>query len=205
MASKVEVANTALSMIGELPITSFTDDSKTARVVNQRYDTARRAVLRNHFWNSAKARVKLPELTTKPAFGWNHQYELPSNWLRLVRLNDIDFPRARFEIEGEKILTDMTAPLKLVYIKDEEDTSKWDALLTEAVAARLASELAMVIVQSSGLQNNMWQFYLQKLQLARSVDAMDEPAPVFEADLWLRSRLHGTGPHPDHHFRDIDT
>jgi len=205
MTSKVEVANTALSMIGELPITSFTDDTKSARVVNQRYDTVRRSVLRDHFWNAAKSRVQLPALTNAPAFGWARQFQLPSDFLRMVRINGMYPFHARYVIEGEKILTDMAAPLNLIYVRDEQDPSVWDAMLVEAVAARLGAEIAMPITQSIDMRDRAWQLYRQKLQTARTTDAMDEPAGEFEADLWLRSRLSGTGPLPDYHWRDIDT
>jgi hypothetical protein len=205
MASKVEIANTALSIIGEQPITSFSDDSRSARVVNQRYDTARRAVLRDHPWNSAKSRTRLAALTQSPEFGWQRQFQLPSDWLRIVRINGAHPRYARFEIEGERVLTDMGAPLHLIYVRDEKDTSKYDALLTEAFAARLASEIAMPITQSRQNRNDAWSLYKEKLQDARSVDAMDEPGEVFDADLWLNSRLSGPGPHPDYHWRDIDT
>ena len=204
MTSKTEVANTALSIVGEQPISSFSDNSRSARVVANRYDDVRRSVLREHFWNAAKARQKLAKLAQAPPFGWNYQYQLPSDWLRLVRINGRDPLSERYEIEGLKLLTDMD-PVRLVYIRDEQDPSKWDALLREAVAARLASEIAVPIVQSRQARNDAWQIYLQKLQSARTADAMDEPAPVFEADLWLSSRLGGTGPHSGHRFRDIDT
>ena len=204
MTSKTEVANTALSIIGELPISSFADDSRSARIVSERYDDVRRAVLRDHFWNSAKARQRLPKLSQSPAFGWNNQFQLPSDWLRLVRINDRDPLVEQYEIEGLKLLTDMTE-VKLVYVRDETDPSKWDVMLREAIAARLASEIAVPIVQSREARNDAWQIYLQKLRSARSVDAMDEPAPVFDADLWLRARHGGTGPGADgFHFRDID-
>jgi len=205
MASKVEVANTALSIIGEQPITSFSDDSRSARVVSERYDTVRKAVLRDHPWNSAKTRVKLGALAQAPAFGWQKQYQLPSDWLRLGRINGAHPRYARFEIEGRKVLTDMGSPLHIVYVRDEQDPSKWDALLREAVAARLAAEVAVPIVQSREARNDAWQIYTQKLQDARTADAMDEPGEMFDADLWLNSRLQAPHQFPDPNWRDIDT
>ena len=37
MASAVDIANSALNLLGASTISAFTDDSKNARLVNQRY------------------------------------------------------------------------------------------------------------------------------------------------------------------------
>lgn len=204
MASKVTVANIGLNMIGENPITSFGDNTPTARAVNLRYDSVRRIVLRSHPWNSAASREQLAKLTNDPPFGWDHQYQLPNDWLRNIRINDThtDLLHDRYVIEGEKFLTDMDT-VQLIYVRDEEDPNKWDPMLQESIAARLATELAMSISQDRELRNDLWQLYLQKIGEARSANAMDEPAQQIEASEWLHSRL--TAPGPDvRGFRPIE-
>ena len=51
MASEVDIANSALNLLGASTISTFTDDSKNARLVNQRYEPVRDRVFRSHAWN----------------------------------------------------------------------------------------------------------------------------------------------------------
>ncbi len=93
MASTVEMCNSALNMLGASNIISLTEDSKNARLLNQRYVSARDAVFRSHNWNCLIKRVELAADTDVPAFEFTHQYTLPSDCLRVIRTqysNDVD-------------------------------------------------------------------------------------------------------------------
>ena len=57
--NKVEVANLALSNLGEAPIQNLNDNNARARIANSRVDDVIRTVLRMHDWNSAMKRVAL--------------------------------------------------------------------------------------------------------------------------------------------------
>ena len=48
MASVVQICNSALNQLGAASITSLTDNSKNARLCNERYATVRDAVFRSH-------------------------------------------------------------------------------------------------------------------------------------------------------------
>jgi hypothetical protein len=192
--STVEVVNVALSMIGEDPITSLQDDDPTARIANLRFPTVRDAVLRNHPWNVAKDRQQLARSVDNPPFGWQYKYALPNDWLRTIRINNYHehwYTYGRhYEIEGRFLLTELEK-VQLVYVKQLTDVTKWDSLLTECIAARLASELAMPITQDRSIRNDTYQLYRDKLKEARNADAMDEPPQHLDADLWLGARVSG--------------
>jgi hypothetical protein len=53
MASDVAICNTALNRLGANTITSFTENSKEARLCNAEYEGIRDQVLRSHPWNCA--------------------------------------------------------------------------------------------------------------------------------------------------------
>ena len=75
MASTVDIANFALNNLGASNITSLDENSKAARVVNQRYES-KDAVFR-HLWNYLINRASLAQETTTPAFGYafNMRYQ----------------------------------------------------------------------------------------------------------------------------------
>ena len=79
MASTVDIANFALNNLGASNITSLDENSKAARVVNQRYESVRDAVFRAHPWNCLINRASLAQETTTPAFGYTFQYALPTD------------------------------------------------------------------------------------------------------------------------------
>jgi len=201
MPGPVEIVNVGLGMIGEDPITSFSDDLDTARAANLRFPTVRDAVLREHFWNFAMTRVQLAKLAQDPPFGYAAQFQLPADFIRMYRVNPDEaahFGRGAigpdYKIEGRKLLLNGSDSAKIIYIFREIDTTKWDALATEALAARMASELAISVTQNRTLAAQLFDQYRSKLAHARSVDAMDEPAEVIEADEWIASRLSMSGP-----------
>ena len=59
MTAAVDIANSALNTLGATNITALTEDTKTARICNQRYSFVRDAVFRAHPWNCLVTRVAL--------------------------------------------------------------------------------------------------------------------------------------------------
>ena len=51
MTSTVSIVNNALNIIGASNITELEENSKTARVMNQMYESIRDDVFRAHPWN----------------------------------------------------------------------------------------------------------------------------------------------------------
>ena len=102
MASVVEICNGALNQLGATTILSLTEDSKNARLCNQRFTQVRDAVFRSHPWNCLQKRQELAADTTAPAWGFKFAYTLPADCLRLLRILDYD---SNYKVEGRKILS----------------------------------------------------------------------------------------------------
>lgn len=188
MASKVEIANLALGIIGEEPITSFSDDDKAARTVNLWYDPVRRSLLRNHPWNFAVKRAALAQLTETPAFGYDHQYALPSDFLRLLNLNDED---KEYEIEAGNLLSDADS-VSIRYIYNATDPNDFDTLFYMAFAAALAIPIAMPITNDKEQVQLAQNIFDKRMADARSVDGMENGPDQIEADEWLNARFGAT-------------
>ena len=169
MASVVQMCNSALNQLGAASITSLTDNSKNARLCNERYETVRDAVFRSHPWNSLIKRQQLAQDATTPAWGFSYQFTLPSDSLRVLA---IDAYNSDYKVEGRKILSNESA-IKLVYISTVTDPNEMDVLLRETISAGLAADIAYAItanLQVAGLMNDK---YLAKLSEARHADASE--------------------------------
>ena len=171
MASEVDIINSAINMIGASNIIARDEDSKAARVANQRYDSIRDAVLRAHPWNCAVTRRSLAPDSETPAFDWDYQFTLPADpyCLRVLRLDYLDI---EFRVEGRKIVSNESS-INLIYIARVTDPNEYDTLLQESIAARLAADVSFTLSQSTSLTQNMFNLYESKLKEARFVDATE--------------------------------
>lgn len=184
MASQVEICNMALASLGHKTITAITEASEGARKCRVFYQAAVDETIRDYNWNCATARAELAADSVAPSFGWSYQYPLPVDCLRVLQMERLDL---KFKIEGRKLLTDESS-CKILYLK-RISTGEMDALLTGAVAARLAAEIAFPLSNNRGLANDMWKLYEAKKQEAGFVDAQEGTPDTPEVDSWLNSRL----------------
>jgi hypothetical protein len=167
MASDVDIINSALNMIGATNITSRTEDSKAARVTNQRYDFVRDAVFRAHPWHCLVKRQELAADTTDPIMEFDNAYQLPADCLRVLRDQYHD---TVFRVEGRRIVTDESS-IKIIYIARITDPNEYDALLMECISARLAADCAFALTASRTLAADMFALYEAKLSEARFINA----------------------------------
>lgn len=173
-SSDTELCNLALSHLGEAPIVSLNDDSKAARACALEYQPTLDALLREHRWNFAKDRATLSQLSAVPAFGWDHAYQLPSNFLRVLEFNDTeigDVISEEFDIEGQAILTDSDA-VNLVFIKRITDTTLFDALFVRAFSLQLAINISAPILGTTNKTAELQSLYDARIgPKARRIDA----------------------------------
>tara|TARA_Y100001973_G_C5141980_1_gene303425 strand:+ start:389 stop:979 length:591 start_codon:yes stop_codon:yes gene_type:complete len=171
MPSIVDLCNAALNQLGANTITALTDETKPAKLCNQRFTFVRDAVMRAHPWNCLISRVTLSAESSAPAFGFDKQYVLPTDpfCLRVLNLSSLDLV---YRVEGRKILTNEST-LNLVYVGRDVDPNNYDTLLTESIIAHLSADLAYPLVGSSSLQTQFYNLYQEKLKEARFVDATE--------------------------------
>lgn len=169
MASVVQMCNSALNQLGAASITSLTDNSKNARLCNERYETIRDAVFRSHPWNSLIKRQQLAQDTTTPAWGFKYQFTLPSDSLRVLA---IDAYNSDYKVEGRKILSNEST-IKLIYVSTITDPNEMDVLLRETISTALAADLAYSITANLQVSGLMAEKYQAKLSEARHSDASE--------------------------------
>lgn len=190
MAAPVDIANVALTKIGASPITSFLDGNASANTVEAVYDAKRDELLREHPWNFATKRAKLAQLSEAPALEFDHAYQLPDDWLRTVAVYDNDDARGYpppYKEEGRQILASVDA-LWLRYVARITDTNAMTADFREALACKLAAEMAVRLANSNTLAELMQQRYERALRVARSTDSLGDRPDRRPHGSWVAQR-----------------
>jgi hypothetical protein len=190
MASEVSICNRALQKLGASRITSLTEDSPNARSCNNAYETVRDAELAAHPWSFARRRTSLAADSDTPEFGYEYQYTLPADYLRLLPSND---SHVDWQIESKSdgslvILTDYGAPLEIIYIARVEDPNLFHATFIESLACRLALEMCEEITQSNQKAEKMERQYTLAIREARRANAFERISDELPEDDWLAAR-----------------
>ena len=201
--TEVALANMSLTMLGQQPIAALTESNNRATMANQRFADVRDSVLRAHPWNCAIKRHALTKraadtnLLGAPKWGYTTTYSLPSDFLRLV---DIEDPTQKYSIEAGNqedthssandlvLLTD-ASEMNIRYVYKLTSVSKMDDTLKHAIATRLAAELALAITGDSGKEQFLMQKYQTLLMQAQWEDSVQHnTTETIHGGLWLESR-----------------
>lgn len=143
--AEIDIWNMALDMLHEAPVSSPSEDTSVRLWFTRNFGQTRDSEMRKFAWNFALARVHLAASVEAPTWRWRTKYELPGDCLRMLALRQdgaLNGTLISYELEGEAILTDAVAPLKLRYIKRITTTGLWDTLFVDVVAAKLAAKMA---------------------------------------------------------------
>ena len=191
MASETEICNRGLIKLGEKTILSLGDDTKTARLCNVLYKSTRDYLLRSHSWNFAIKRTEMPRLTVDPVYDYTYAYKLPSDCLRVI------IPSRNiwaYGIEGDTLVTDYPSGL-LKYVAQITDPNQFDVSFIEALACKLAAELAVSLTDNDARHANMVQLFEMAIVEARKNDAMEDGPKWLTSEEWLDARRMGvSGP-----------
>jgi hypothetical protein len=168
------LCNRALAHLGEERITDFHETSVIAEKCRTHYDFELKTLLRMHRWNFARARANLSELADAPLFGWDHQYQLPNDCLRVLELNGVEVQSTddAFEIEGRKLLTDADSA-SILYTRLVEDPTEFDVLFCDAFSYTLAVALCKEITNSTSEKDALMQFFKDAMKEAGWTDAVE--------------------------------
>lgn len=194
MASDVQIANRALSKIGDKQIVSLTEASEPARAINECFVIVRQSEIRRHPWHFAKKRASLAADVETPAFDFDYQFTLPADCLRLLMptpdSESVQFNgRVDWKVEGRKILTNEQGPLRITYLADVTDSNQFDAAFVDVFASRLAVEIAHRLTGSTEKRKMAQEEYRASLAEARRMNAFEQFSVQRPMDDWEMARL----------------
>lgn len=201
MSSKVDIANRALSKIGDARILSFTENSKQARAVNSAWDIVRDAELYARRWSFTIGRDALAADPITPTFGYGNRFQLPSDYLRVISVgegypggdvsNNRGMSDREYVIEGRYILANQDGPLYLRYQRRIEDTTTWNAGFVQVMACALALEIADELSASLSRVELCEKAYIRWIRAASRANAIELPPEDPQDDTWVSARSIG--------------
>jgi len=194
-SSPVAICNLALDHLNQAAISNIdTPVNKTEVVCARWYANVRRAVLRSHVWNFAKARAALSRNATAPAFGYTSAYDLPGDFIRLLFIGDdsINDYNRDYEVEGKQILIDDDDGINIGYIRSEEDVSKFDALFVDLFALKLALRIAYKFTVKNTVVNRLKDLLVDAENEAKAIDGQERPPKRIERSKFRDARQSST-------------
>ena len=196
MSSETDVANVALRLVGQTPITNRTDGSVNGNIIDDIFDDIRDDCLRYNPWNFATHRVELAQSTTTPAFEFDFAYPLPADWIRNISVHNNDAGHGsllhRMESAGnQKIILASSDQLFLRYVYREKDPNLWTSDFRRTVSLAIGRDLAIPIASSNTLQDRLEKQFEKAMNRARSSDAQGASPESRPRGSWVNSRGSG--------------
>ncbi len=144
--SNTSICNQALGKLGSKRINNFEDTTENSTEAIQcrlHFEPTRDALLRSHSWRFARDRKVLSQDTEDPAFEWDNQFILPTDYLRFRSIDEetgFTSRKNRHAIEGQRFLTNFSS-VNMLYIKKVTDASQFDPLFVKLFTWLLADEM----------------------------------------------------------------
>ena len=192
MASVVNMCNSSLNLLGASTITALTDDTKNARLCNQRYEPIRDRVFRGHAWNCLHKRIQLAQNSTAPVVEYSNAYALPADCLRVLKVHNGTTDSIKsaidYKLEGRNIVTD-EGTVFIIYIALDTDPNNYDTYLQESISHQLAADIAYAVTNNATLAKNYMERADERLREARFIDATENSLGTIESSEFTDARL----------------
>ena len=160
----LDICNLALSRLGESPIEALdANGSLASRLCYMHYHPVRREVLCANRWSFATRRATLRSAEDGVEGDDTHQrrHSLPQDCLRVLGVN-----ARSWTLRGRAVYAS-SPEIRLLYIADEEDTSLFEPLFTEALVLRLAWKLCIPLINSTTARQALGEEY-QRIALPQA-------------------------------------
>ena len=184
---KVGIWNRALSRIGEtVRVQIETDTTAAAEACETHYDDCRREVFQSADWDFAIKQAELALATGVTRVGWDYVYTMPADCARPIALladgqrigtftadqRNVYQIMADDNDEGTILCTDLEAASDdfdvLEYVAYHEYVPGFPPQFLDALAWRLAAELALAIPKDAQKANAMLSMYYRSISMAKA-------------------------------------
>lgn len=209
MVAKINIYNDAIALVGGRLITSLSEDTNERIYCDVFYDKARQQTLVMHPWNFAVKRAELAEDVSAPAFGYDKQYVLPSDCLKVIATENELSPlvplgpgfngyltvsfrdttaKDDYKIEGRRLLTNDES-VKILYLYDVDDASLFSSPFRSILSYNLAIAISYKVSQSTTRGSELKQELREQMPLLLAVDGTEGSFEVKNVSNFVRSRM----------------
>ena len=178
--SEADICNIALLRVGHKTLIDDLEESnQAARACKVLFTEARDSLLATAPWAFATQRADLAVVEDAERTGWEYAYALPADCITPINIYpgtrnpsaDVQVP---FKLEysatsGQLLLTDME-DAELLYVARVEEIPLYPPLFVEALAWKLASDLALVLPVKPQVGLAMQQGFERALTRAAAVE-----------------------------------
>lgn len=176
MTTDLSICQSALLLVGDEAIESFTDSSRAARICSKLYTVTKQKRLQSHNWNFSLAfqelaKIELTDGTPEEEFGYDYAYQLPPDYLRFISKNE---PSNDYQIVGDKLYTS-DDDVQILYQYDVSE-SEFPAYFTRVLELDMASLLAGALIQDESLMQIMAAMRTEELISAKNIDSQNNPS-----------------------------
>lgn len=178
MPTDIDIASNALLLIGDNPISSFTEPGAGAEVAANIYAETYNFVLSEHPWTFALKEQLLNKLSQSPnsLTSYNYAYKTPNDMIRLWAI----FPISQYAIIGPSLYSNENELLARYVYKIEE--TLLPPHFVKALEYKLASEFAVSITESVNRSNEFLIKYDRALAKAKNIDSQGYPqVPIIDS------------------------
>lgn len=189
MASEVSICNQAISWLGGKAIISLDDGTTEANLCKANYEHLRDVVLEAKAWTFAVKRLQFAKLSEDPVFGFSAAFAIPTDIITVLQASAAstgisvtgpgsrsstgngDEQRTLWQREGQTIVCDEAAMYGRC-IQRITDPTKFSPGFVQALAARIAREIALPLTHSQTLEDKMVVKYDASLAEAGTFDGL---------------------------------
>ncbi len=191
--SEVSIFNQALSWLGQDAVLTLDPNAgRIERLGDTNYAPLRDAVLSEASWTFATRRYDLTPVVDASAYGYGQKFLLPSEILTVIEASSDAFIRngasdLDWRLEEGHIVADVTRVFAKCIVQIT-DTDKFSRTFTQALAARIAAELAPFLTESNTKAQQMWALYEKKMATALPVDGRQGKSDLTRGGSLIRVR-----------------
>lgn len=187
MASDIDMASNALLLLGDSPISSFTEPGAGAQAAANLYQGTKERFLSYHPWSFALKEQVLSRLTQGPDIrtGYKYAYQLPTDMIRLWSVVEWD----NYDLVGDKLYSNRTELLAR-YIYDVPE-SLIPAHAEKALTYLLAAEFAISVTEDEGKSQIYTQKANQMMAQASTIDSQGRPQIGIISSPFVEARRGG--------------
>lgn len=141
-------------------------NNKSYTVANKTTDTFELSGVIVSGYTAYASGGKLYGYVPKP---FSYAYVLPADYLQMIQVDGV----YDFDIDDKYLTCDVGDTIAVEYVSRVTDTTKFDPLFDEALAAALAVEFCELFSQSNSKKADLNQTYEEKIRWARRTNAIE--------------------------------